>query len=782
MNHVLTFLTKLLLGIIFLSPCSMMAQEEIFHQCSHQQKRILPFGAVYQKRIQEEGSLFREVSGEAGFTYSGVSFGHAWTDIDLDGYPDLFCTGHGKAQLYMNQKDGTFRVTDIPFYKINDTIDGEVIPKAYYDMHGATFTDINHDGYPDLYIQLGGDMGRTSGKQNLLFLNDNGTLIFENRAAEYLLQDSLGRGRSTLFFDQNKDGYVDFINSNFDRGDKLYSTSLYTYDSGNEYFSRSQDFGLDVTSLRGTTLIQTRIESVQHVVAVTDLEDRMDVYDYVRIPFRTVASKKHFGIRDVAVADFNGDGFQDIFTVSNRYASEATLLNDTTLLVYLYSGAKKVGYNDENKVSFKTAGEITIDSKIYPYKGGIAKYWRIGRNSYHPDTDVFSLNAEDSKNHNFSPLCLLCLGVNIGYNTQDQKWEVFNTDPIDNLQSAIKITSTKPFEDIRTYNFQRSDLLSSDKLFLSLNNGGFQEAADFLLNDQNISTGVSVVAADFDNDMDEDLLISCQGAAVNYPNRYYENDGTGKFRLIENFGATSAIGGRSGSVSAADFDNDGFLDVFAENGEGLIGEGAVPLSFNDGPYRLYKNKGNQNHWVKFRIYDEQSKGNKLAIGTTIYCYAGGKKQVRLKGAESHIYAQNDPTIHFGLGRNDMIDSVEVFWPGGGKSIHYNVSADSMYLITSREVTVGNGKVNESPSKKECNGVVYPNPVSDYVLISKENTIKRIESINIYNYMGKNVYTETVRGRYEASPVSINGWSNGNYVLKIEYEDKNYCYLRFQVIK
>jgi hypothetical protein len=386
------------------------------------------------KIAQEEGSIFREVTESSGINYSGVSFGHAWSDIDLDGYPDLFCTGHGRANLYMNQKDGTFKTIEVPFIKkIED--DGTV---KYYDMHGVTFADVNHDGYPDVYIQLGGDMGHSGGKENILFLNQEGTIIFENKAAEYQIIDSLGRGRATLFFDQDKDDYVDFLNVNFSRPDELFNSSLYSYNSGLEVFDRKIDIGFDEYSIRSTSMIQSRQKNLQHIVNVTDYNDFLQVYDYSQVPFKKLYEQKLYGIRDAAIADFNGDAYQDLFITANRYSSEANLQDDTTLFVYLYSKSKGLGYKDENKVSFKTDGEITISSTIYPYMDETFKYWRIGQSGYQPTTNVFTLNSSQTQNQNFTPLCILCLGVNIGYNTTDNKWEIFNTDPIDNLQSGGK--------------------------------------------------------------------------------------------------------------------------------------------------------------------------------------------------------------------------------------------------------------------------------------------------------------------------------------------------------
>lgn len=728
------------------------------------------------KIAEEEGFLFKEVTKASGIDYTGVSFAHAWTDIDMDGYPDLFCSGHGKAFLFMNQKNGTFKTIDVPLIKKVDN-QGNI---KYYDLHGITFADVNHDGYPDLYIQLGGDMGVSGGKENLLFINQDGTIIFENKAAEYQVTDSLGRGRATIFFDQNKDGYNDFFSTNFSRNDGQFNSSLYSYDPGLEVFNRNQDIGLAEYSSRAASLIQSRKENQQHLVVVTDRGDYLYIYDYSQVPFKKLYEKKHYGIRDVAVADFNGDGHQDIFITSNRYSSEAALQNDTSLLIYLYSKSKAVGYSDENKVSFKTDGEITIESTLYPYQDDLKKYWRIGKNAYQPKTLKFTLNSSLVENQNFAALCFLCLGVNIGYNTKDSKWEIFNIDPIDNLEAAISITSTQPIYDVKTYNFKNSDVLSIDRLLLNTGEGTYLDVPNFLTNTPNLTSGVSVVAADFDNDMDIDIIIAAQGSAVNYPNIYYENDGTGVFTLKSGFGGESAVGGRSGTITTADFNNDGFLDVFVENGEGQVGSGAEPLHFNEGPYRLYQNKGNANHWLKFQLSDNESIGNKLAMGAVVYCYINGQKQIRLKGTEHHAYGQNDPVIHFGTGPFLKADSIEIIWPDGDKSTFYNVQADSMYAITGKGVVTGINKPRVS--ENICNEIVFPNPTGGDINLTKFNKTQKVVSIEVVNNLGQRMFFNELQDYIDSYSISTKKWSNGTYIVKVLYQDKSYCDTRFQVYR
>jgi hypothetical protein len=76
----------------------------------------------------------------------------------------------------------------------------------------------------------------------------------------------------------------------------------------------------------------------------------------------------------------------------------------------------------------------------------------------------------------------------------------------------------------------------------------------------------SAVAGDFDNDMDLDLYRVCAGAVENLPNRLYENDGQGNFhRVPDAGGASGGMPGRGDVVVTADYDCDGFLDLFVTN-------------------------------------------------------------------------------------------------------------------------------------------------------------------------------------------------------------------------
>jgi enediyne biosynthesis protein E4 len=130
--------------------------------------------------------------------------------------------------------------------------------------------------------------------------------------------------------------------------------------------------------------------------------------------------------------------------------------------------------------------------------------------------------------------------------------------------------------------------------------------------------------------------------------RVWINDGAGQFKEVAQLvGVTDRFDGRS--VSLADFSNSGALDAVVAN--------------QKGPVLFYRNHVDpRNKWIEFNLVGRSS--NRSAIGADVRVFWNGQQQRQEVSGGSGFCAQNQRRLHFGLGKTNKVDKVEIRWPSG----------------------------------------------------------------------------------------------------------------------
>ena len=596
---------------------------------------------------------FDDVSGSAGFSFSGETYGAAWGDVNGDARPDLFISHHRMMKgLYINNGDGTF--TDHG---------GEVltwVAAPYSDTHGGSWADFDNDGDQDLMVSTG------RGAKNQFFVNTGGQLT--DQTLFYNLVYSSWAGRLPVWFDYNSDGVLDFVMGNYNGVSPLIAQTT----AG--FVDITASTGMDCELMPYGQLLDVNHDGRMEFVCGRDGRFPWRVYDIGTLPFLNLTATLPYATQvvDTVIADFDGDLQQDYFLVRGNMRSSDVVLDGTTKLeAALVDGTK--GF------TFVTNGTLSVNIDWQPIDGGDFHKILIGSSGMSPTSEPFTLDPanplmQGMPVHNVAndP------SIHIGYDAVNKKWTVVQYSGADFNNSYLLIASTSTVSNLITTGFTVNDGLLSPVLFKAYGSGVVNTAAAAGLGAP--FSCISAAAADFDNDMDTDLYVICRAGARNLVNRLYENRGNGVFDAVAAAGGAqgpvgAAVGsgaGTSDSVVTADYDLDGFIDLFMTNGLNMR-----PVDLG-GPDQLYRNRGNSNHWVEIDLVGSSS--NRDAVGARVIATANGRSQLREQNGGYHRWSQNHTRLHFGLADNTLVD-LRVEWPSGLVELHDNIAADRLYRAT-----------------------------------------------------------------------------------------------------
>ncbi len=213
-------------------------------------------------------------------------------------------------------------------------------------------------------------------------------------------------------------------------------------------------------------------------------------------------------------------------------------------------------------------------------------------------------------------------------------------------------------------------------------NGTFSDVANVAAaNDQGYGWGT--VFFDYDNDGNDDILVTNGNNRLraeyikvksfkkrNDLDELFKNNGDSTFTPM---GEKEAIFSSEikFTSSVADYDNNGFFDIFIPI-HGDRNTSATSI--------LYRNKGNDNHWITIKLIG--TKSNKDGFGARIQLKNDSGTQTHEVMNGSSYIGQSSPWQTFGLGKSTQIDTLTIHWPSGEtQTFDNNIPIDQMVIIT-----------------------------------------------------------------------------------------------------
>ena len=193
---------------------------------------------------------------------------------------------------------------------------------------------------------------------------------------------------------------------------------------------------------------------------------------------------------------------------------------------------------------------------------------------------------------------------------------------------------------------------------------------------------------DYDLDGYKDLLVAnghvnddveaySEGIKYRQPKQLFHNRGDGTFEED-----TVSLGSMSEpmvsrGLAIGDFDNDGAPDVLvnSHNGE-------AALYHNDG--------GNRNNWITFRTLGVRA--NRDGIGAAISIQSQSGRQYAVVRSGSSYGSHSDSRITFGLGASEIVKWLKIRWPGGREETVHDLKSRRFYVLTEGHGAAPDGRM------------------------------------------------------------------------------------------
>ena len=611
------------------------------------------FSSPASSNIIQSDPVFVDVTKESGINSSSIGYGLgiAASDINSDGYPDLYIGNdfHENDYLYINHHNGTFR----------DENDLHLMHTSKFSM-GVDIADANNDGSPEIISM---DMLPSD---------------------PYILKRSLGDDEYDIFLDKISSGYnyqYSRNNLQYNRRNGMFSEiGMYSgiYATDWSWAPLLMDFDNDgLKDLFISNGIPKRLNDMDYINFVSNeeiqrktSENKIDEHSIalvnkfpeIKIPNKFFRNNGELHFTDIAdsignnpptysngavYADFDNDGDLDI------------VVNNIDDPVMLYKN-KSNDSNARRYVDIKLKGTVSninaIGAKVivfasreirtyenYPVRGfqsSMQTPMHIGLDKTKPDSVILvwpdnsfqHIQLNDSSHLGFTyspglptfdygrfnsffrseikPVQDITASVDLDYRHRENPFVEFNREPLiphmvstEGPALAVGDINGDGLQDV----FLGSSKTHHNAIYVQQAGGKFSKTTQADMIKDSMYEDVDAAWVDVNNDGYADLAIASGGNEY-YGNddhlspRIYLNDGKSQFKKLNN--AFDHIFLTASCIVPGDFNGDGFVDLF-------VGGRTVPWEYGEIPRSyLLQNDGSG----KFKNVTEQTANELTRLG------------------------------------------------------------------------------------------------------------------------------------------------------------------------
>ena len=294
-----------------------------------------------------------------------------------------------------------------------------------------------------------------------------------------------------------------------------------------------------------------------------------------------------------------------------------------------------------------------------------------------PDIYVSNLGGRNSLYRNQHDGTFVDVATELGVEGPFNSFPIWFWDANNDGRLDIYVSSYKPgIEHVVGDYLGLAEQSEPDAFYFGTDEGGFEDRRQSL-GFHRVTQPMGINIGDLDNDGFLDFYLGT--GYVDYeglmPNLLFHNQ-KGEKLVDITFSARVGHLQKGHGVSFADFDHDGDQDIFAVMGGWFSGDAFARAAF--------VNPGSKNHWLYIRLVGNAS--NRFGIGCRIRAILRNDKGIArsvYRWMDSGgSFGANPLRVHLGLGGNETVDELEVFWPKTGQSQSFkNIPSDQFIEIT-----------------------------------------------------------------------------------------------------